>query len=65
MHINNIQFDYENWPYAVIANEDDEPIRKIKVNPVSYINADDDDMVEVTVADKLTTLPKHSIRILS
>lgn len=65
MHVNSLQFDMENWPYAVLANEDDEPLRKIKVNPISYINAGEDDMVEVLVADKLSKLPKSSIRILS
>lgn len=65
MHVNSLQFDMENWPYAVLANEDDEPLRKIKVNPTSYINAGEDDMVEVLVADKLSKLPKSSIRILS
>ena len=64
--IENLQFEEENWPYAVIANEEDEPLRKIKINPTSFINAkEDDDLVDCLVGDKLTQLPKRVIRIVS
>lgn len=62
----SIDVDQENWPYAVIANAEDEPIRKIKVNPVQYCQElDDEAMIEVLVADKLTQMPKKIIKIIS
>lgn len=65
-HKDNIEIEQENWPYAIIASEDDEPLRKIKVSPMSYVNAKEDtDLVDCLVADKLTQLPKHAIRIIA
>ena len=62
----HVDVDQENWPYAVIANAEDEPIRKIKVNPVQYCQSlDDEDMIDVLVADKLTQMPKKIIKIIS
>lgn len=62
----NVFIDTEEWPYAVVAGEDDEPIRKIKIDPMSYIDAkEDNDLVRCMIGDKETELPKHSIRILS
>lgn len=62
----NISIEQENWPYAVIAGENDEPLRKIKVDPMSYINTqDENDLVDCIVGDKLTQLPKRVIKILS
>ena len=62
----NISVEKEDWPYAVIATEDDEPLRKIKVDPMSYINTEDEnDLVNCLVGDKLTQLPKRVIRIIS
>ena len=56
----------DEWPYAVVVGEDDEPVRKIRVNPTSYIEAQDDtDLVQVIIGDKHTELPKHAIKILS
>ena len=61
----NIDIDVEDWIPAVIASENDEPLRKIKVNPKSYVDTTDDtDLVDCTVAGKVTQLPKHAIRIL-
>lgn len=65
-HRDNISIEQENWPYAVIASEDDEPLRKIKVNPLSYVEAkDDNDLVDCVVGDKPTQLPKRIIRIIA
>lgn len=62
----HVDVEQENWPYAVIANAEDEPIRKIKVNPVQYCQSlDDEDMIDVLVADKLTQMPKKIIKIIS
>ena len=62
----DVFIDTEEWPYAVVAGEDDEPIRKIKIDPMSYIDAkEDNDLVRCMIGDKETELPKHSIRILS
>ena len=62
----------EEWPYAVIVidQSDEEPQRKIKVNPVSYCNAQSDDKdVEVLMNPssntKPTMLKKKFIRILT
>ena len=55
----------EDWVYAVVAGEDDEPVRKIKIDPMSYIEANDEDLVKCMIGDKLTELPKHTIRTLS
>lgn len=62
-----LPIDQEDWPYAVIVSgEEDEPNRKIRINPKSYVEAQtDDDIVECLVADKLTELPKGVIRIIS
>ncbi len=63
---NNISIEQEDWPYAVIASEDDEPLRKIRINPMSYINAqDENDLVDCLVGDKLTEIPKRIIRVMS
>lgn len=66
-NIEVLDIDQDEWPYAVIVSgEDDEPNRKIRINPKSYIDAlTDDDTVECLVADKLTELPKGVIRIIS
>lgn len=72
---NSLQFN--EWPWAVVVSDeettdengdtvdDDEPIRKIRINPTSYINAKDDDMVECIVNDKRTEMPKRNIKIIS
>lgn len=65
-HKDNISIDRENWPYGVIATEEDEPLRKIKVDPLSYVEAkEDNDLVTCTVADKITQYPKRVIRIIA
>ena len=65
-HKDNISIEQENWPYAVIASEDDEPLRKIKVSPMSYVEAkEDNDLVDCVVGDKPTQLPKRVIRIIA
>ncbi len=64
-HKDNIDIPVEDWINAVIASENDEPLRKIKVNPKSYVDTTDDTgLVDCTVGGKLTQLPKHAIRIL-
>ena len=55
----------DEWPWAVIATSDDEPIRKIQVNPKSYVNASDDEQVECLVNGKLSNINKSVLRILS
>lgn len=61
--IKNVEFT--EMPYAVIIDAKGEPIRKIQVDPTSYINASDDDMVLCYVAGKETSFPKRVINILS
>lgn len=62
----------EEWPYAVIVIDQigEDPVRKIKVNPVSYCGAESDDSdVEVIMApssnEEPTRLKKKFIRILA
>lgn len=56
----------DEWPYAVlVSGEDDEPSRKILVDPKSYLEASDSEMVNCIVAGKLSRIPKSKIRILS
>ena len=57
--------EFTEWPYAVIANEEGEPLRKIKINPKSYINAGEDDMVDCICGDKETQFLKRTIKVLS
>ena len=65
-HKDNISIEQENWPYAVIASEDGEPLRKIKVSPMSYVEAkDENDLVDCVVGDKPTQLPKRVISIIA
>jgi hypothetical protein len=48
------------------VNAEEEPTRKIRVNPTSFINAKEDtDLVDCMIGDKHTELPKHAIRMLS
>lgn len=67
-----VHSDIDEWPYAVIVIDqtDEEPQRKIKVNPVSYCNAKtDDEDVEILMNpssnSKPTALKKKFIRILT
>lgn len=62
----------EEWPFAVIVinQVDEEPTRRIRVNPTSFCNAlSDDDDVEVILNpsdnDKPTFMKKKFIRVLS
>lgn len=62
-NIENVEFT--EHPFAVIVDAKGEPIRKIQVDPISYINAGDDDMVICYAAGKETSFPKRVINILS
>lgn len=61
--LENVEFTER--PYAVIIDSKGEPIRKIQVDPASYINAGNDDMVVCYAAGKETSFPKRVINILS
>lgn len=61
----NKNLEFEDMPYAVIVDSDEKPVRRIKVDPMSYVNAADDEMVICSVDDKITTYPKCKIKILS
>lgn len=63
--VNTENIDFTEWPYAVIVNSEGEPIRKIQINPQSYINAAEDDYVECLVADKPSKYIKRVINVLS
>ena len=52
-------------PYAVIVDNDGKPVRTIKVDPDSYIEANENDLVYCEVGQKLTRFPKDRIKILS
>ena len=62
----DVFIDTEDWPYAVVVGTDDEPVRKIKIDPMAYIDAkEEDDLVRCMIGDKETVLPKRVIKILS
>ena len=67
--VENVQFDAEDWPYAVLVNADDEenddnPVRKVRINPTSFVNATDEDYVECLLADKPTQIQKKYIKMI-
>lgn len=66
-NIEVIELNQEDWPWAILTTDDEgEPQRKIKVNPQSFINCEDEDNnVECLVADKLSYIPKKIIKIIS
>jgi len=64
------EYDIENTefadkPYAVIVNSEGKPIRSIKIDPLSYINAEEDDLVDCECNGKETKFPKKNIDVLS
>lgn len=62
----DVFIDTEDWPYAVVVGTDDEPVRKIKIDPIAYIDAkEENDLVRCMIGDKETVLPKRVIKILS
>lgn len=66
--IQSIEIDRGKWPYAVIVNPEDadnEPLRKIKINPKSYVEASDDDLVDCILGTEDTQIVKKNIRIIS
>lgn len=73
--IENVEIEYEQWPWGIVISEEseetgeDEPVRKIKVDPVGYVNADaesegQDGMVDVLINGELTKMLKKYIKIL-
>ena len=67
-----VSVDTEDWPWAVVVDSDnpdeenqDEPLRKVKINPTSYIEAGDEDFVEIILGDKQTKMLKKNIKIIS
>ena len=73
--IENVEIEYDQWPWGIVISEEseetgeDEPVRKIKVDPVSYVNADEesegqDGMVDVLINGELTKMMKKYIKIL-
>ena len=65
--IENIEVEPQNWPFAVVVDgaESDEPLRKIHVDPVGYVEATDDEFVDCIVGGKLTKMYKKNIKIIS
>lgn len=57
--------EFQDMPYAVVVDSEGKPVRSIKIDPLSYINAEDDELVDCTCADKPTKFPKKVINILS
>lgn len=62
-NVNDMQF--VDYPYAVIVDGDGKPVRTIRVNPTSYVNAGDDEEVDCICGEKHMTIPKKIINILS
>ena len=75
--IDNLDVDVENWPWAVVVDSDaadedkrEEPLRKIRVNPIEFVNADAESdgpegLVQCIMGDKETKMLKKHIKILS
>ena len=66
--IENVETDEEHWPYAVVVdgnNGSDEPLRKIRINPTSYVEADEDGFVDCIVNGEHTEMIKKNIKIIS
>ena len=71
----DIAVDTENWPWAVIVMDDgdsvdaDEPLRKIRVNPTSYIDADEESdgaegLVDIILNGVETKMMKKHIKLI-
>ena len=71
----DITVDTENWPWAVIVMDDsdsvdaDEPLRKIRVNPTSYIDADEESdgaegLVDIILNGVETKMMKKHIKLI-
>jgi len=62
-----ISMEAEKWPWAVYTLAiDDEPDRKVRVDPKSFTEAEsDDDMVRCFYNEKVVELPKHAIKIMA
>ena len=77
VNVDNLSVDVENWPWAIVVDSDnpdedkrDEPIRKIKVNPIDFVNADaesdgEDGYVQCIINDRETKMLKKHIKIIS
>lgn len=63
--IDTTNINFVEKPYAVIVDSEGKPVRSIKVDPMSYIDAQEDEMVNCEIADKATQFPKKIIKILS
>lgn len=75
--VDNLNVDVENWPWAIVVDSDnadedkrEEPLRKIRVNPIEFVNADAESdgpegMVQCIMGDKETKMLKKHIKILS
>lgn len=61
--VDNLKFN--DWPFAVIIDGNGEPIRKIQIDPQSYVTAEPDDLVNCLAAGKQTQFPKRVINILT
>lgn len=66
--IQNVTISEENWPYAVVVSatdDENEPQRKIKINPTSYVEADEEDLVDCILGGQKTQIAKKYIKIIT
>jgi len=61
----NKDLDFLDMPYAAVVDSDGKPVRSIQIDPKSYINAEETDLVICKVDGKITKFPKSRISILS
>jgi hypothetical protein len=69
----NINVEQKDWVWAVIvgnknsSDEDksDEPLLKVKIDPISFVKADDMEKVSCILNGKMTEIPKLNIKIIS
>lgn len=60
---NNIEF--AEMPYAVVVDSNGKPVRSVQIDPMSYVNTDEDGLVNCRVDGKMTKLPKKCLDMLS
>lgn len=57
--------EFPEMPYAVLVDAEGKPRKPIQIDPLSYINAQDDEPVDCLIDGKMTQVTKTSIDVLS
>lgn len=62
---NRENIEFAEMPFAVVVDSEGKPIRSIQIDPKSYIEATDDELIDCLVDGKITKFPKKCIDVLS